>query len=200
MRVNSATRDLDLSSPDQVAQDSPLVYRPQTYHIDWSDVNALELDFPVYRTLPDLRKQLTSDECYQMEQVARGICLIISNERFYDANGVEIGVMRRYGTDKDAARLRNLFEKLNFNVEMFVDLKEAEMRQVIGLLVNKCDSHGHLFDAICFVVLSHGTDGYVYGVDYENKLNMDKDILNMFDDVLVGKPKMFIFQACRGGK
>lgn len=168
----SSNLDDELSTPDQVSQESPQVYRPQTYHIDWSDVNSLELDFTVYKTLPNLRKQLTCNECYQMEQTPRGICLIINNERFFDANGIEIVSMRRYGTDMDASRLKNLFEKLNFNVEMFVDLKESEMRQVISLLVNKCDSSGHLFDAICFIVLSHGTDGYIYGVDYENKLNV----------------------------
>ncbi|CAF0754057.1 unnamed protein product [Brachionus calyciflorus] len=205
MRLNSGystpnriSIDADgFNSPDQISDNS--VYQPPpTYEIDWSHVNNLELDFPVYKTLANLRKQLISNECYQMEQNPRGICLIINNERFYDVNGVEMKSMRRYGTDMDASRLKNLFEKLNFSVEMFLDLKECEMREVINLLVNKCEMNGHLFDAICFIVLSHGTDGYIYGSDYENKLNMDKDILNNFDDVLVGKPKLFIFQACRG--
>ena len=70
-------------------------------------------------------------KCYQMEQNPRGICLIINNEHFYDQNNVENVEMRRYGTDMDASRLKNLFEKLNFQVEMFVDLREIEMRRVL---------------------------------------------------------------------
>lgn len=107
-----------------------------------------------------------------MEQVPRGLCLIINNEHFYDLNGLELSNMRRYGTDMDASRLKNMFEKLNFQVEMFVDLKEIEMRQVIQSFANKCDYNSNLYDAICLIVLSHGTDGYIYGVDFENRLNV----------------------------
>jgi hypothetical protein len=98
----------------------------------------------------------------------------------------------------DASRLKNLFEKLNFQVEMFVDLKECEMRQVINEFAQECEQNANRYEAISIIVLSHGTDGYIYGVDCENKLKMDTDVLNIFDDILVGKPKIFIFQACRG--
>lgn len=35
---------------------------PNTYNIDWSDVNTLELDFVVYKTVPNIRKQLGPNE------------------------------------------------------------------------------------------------------------------------------------------
>jgi hypothetical protein len=35
---------------------------PPIYNIDWSDVNSLELDFVVYKTLPNIRKQLEPNE------------------------------------------------------------------------------------------------------------------------------------------
>ncbi len=35
---------------------------PVTYNIEWSDVNRLELDFVVYKTLPNITKQLSPDE------------------------------------------------------------------------------------------------------------------------------------------
>ena len=107
-----------------------------------------------------------------MEQNPRGICLIINNEHFYDQNNIENIEMRRHGTDMDASRLKNLFEKLNFQVEMFVDLREIDMRRVINEFANECEQNANRFDAICLIVLSHGTDGYIYGVDFENKLNV----------------------------
>lgn len=159
-------------SSSVTALKSDLGETPSTYNITWSDVNSLELDFSVYRTVPDLRKQLKTDECYQMEQELRGLCLIINNEHFYDTDGDEIPTMRRYGTDMDASRLKNLFEKLNFSVEMFIDLREFQMRDVINSFAAKSEANSARFDAICLIVLSHGTDGYVYGVDFENRLNV----------------------------
>lgn len=35
---------------------------PPTYELNWSDVNQLELDFVVYQTLPNIRKQLSPNE------------------------------------------------------------------------------------------------------------------------------------------
>lgn len=167
-----------------------------TYNIDWSDVNNLDLDFVVYQSWPDLKKQLEPNECYQMEQIPRGVCLIINNENFFE-NGIAVEELRRYGTDMDASRLKNLFEKLNFRVDVFVDLRENEMRQAINNFANDSNVNAKNHDAICLIILTHGSDGYVHGVDLENKINIDS-ILNLFDDVLIGKPKLFIFQACRG--
>lgn len=107
-----------------------------------------------------------------MEAIPRGLCLIINNEHFFDENNKEMPQLRRYGTDMDASRLKNLFNKLNFQVKMFVDLREAEMRQVISSFADECEHNSSRFDAISLIVLSHGTDGYIYGVDFERKLNV----------------------------
>ena len=174
MNVND---DAMLSSPP--ASPSPAA---ATYNIDWSDVNRLELDFQVTRSVPNIRKQLAADECYQMEQMPRGICLIINNEHFYEQAGAPEALnMRRVGTDMDASRLANLFQKLNFHVHMHVDLTELEMRQRIHALAAECELKADLIDAICLIVLTHGTDGYLHGCDINNKLN----VIHIFNTYLV---------------
>ena len=168
--ASPASTALPVTTYDDHDQMSPSVnVLPPTYNIDWSDVNGLELDFVVYKTLPNVR-QLGPNECYSMQNEPRGLCLIINNEHFYDVNGVELPQHRRYGTDMDASRLKNLFEKLSFCVEMRVDLTEREMRRHIHEFADKSDSQA--YDAICLIILSHGTDGYIYGVDFENRINV----------------------------
>lgn len=166
---SSSTTDLDDNQSDQSPSTS--YSPPSVYNLNWCDVNRLELDFEVYRNLPNIRKQLSPDECYQMERKPRGLCLLINNEHFYDAHGTELNNLRRIGTDSDAQRLSNLFEKLYFHVEIYNDLRECEMHQVLRQFAQRCESND--CDAICLIILSHGTDGYVYGVDFENKLNVN---------------------------
>ena len=59
-------------------------------------------------------------------------------------------------------------------------------------------------DAECAVIciLSHGEEGYIFGADGK-KFELDA-VFSLFDNTcckhLMGKPKIFIIQACRGGK
>ena len=50
-------------------------------------------------------------------------------------------------------------------------------------------------------ILSHGEEGYIFGADGK-KFELDA-IFELFDNTscrhLLGKPKIFIIQACRGG-
>lgn len=108
-----------------------------------------------------------------MERIPRGFCLIINNERFLDVHGDEMNELRRFGTDMDASRLRNLFEKLHFEVETHADLRESEIRRVVAAFAARCDASAGELDAIALIILSHGTDGYVYGVDCENRINVN---------------------------
>lgn len=138
---------------------------------------------------------MAPNDCYRMNN---GICLIINNEHFYDNDHNEMSELRRWGTDLDASRLKKLFEQLRFKVRFEYDLTEKEIKGAVQSLVSECHKNAGCYDSVCLVILSHGTDGYIYGTDFENKINLDKDVLNLFDDVLIGKPKLFVFQACRG--
>lgn len=58
------------------------------------------------------------------------------------------------------------------------------------------------FDCVILAILTHGVEGALYGVD-EKKLAVE-DVFKYFDatraPTLIGKPKIVILQACRGGR
>ena len=53
------------------------------------------------------------------------------------------------------------------------------------------------------VVMGHGKDNVIYGADGE-MVNIKQDILDKFSNTncrsMTGKPKLFVFQSCRGDK
>ncbi|XP_036068295.1 caspase-6-like isoform X1 [Oryzias melastigma] len=89
-------------------------------------------------------------------------------------------------------------EELNFEVKTYDDEGQKEVLNAIHEAAEEDHS-----DADCFllVFLSHGKDNCVYTND--GMINI-QDIIHAFrgDNCpsLVGKPKIFIFQACRGDK
>ncbi len=116
-----------------------------------------------------------------MESTPRGLCLLINNEHFYDYKHAEMTDMRRIGTDMDASRLKNLFEKLKFRVNFKCDLTEMEMREEISRFAADCQTSGYRYDSLALIILSHGIDGYINGIDYDNKINVSR----LFADRLV---------------
>ncbi|XP_074849554.1 caspase-6-like isoform X2 [Carettochelys insculpta] len=129
-----------------------------------------------------------------MNHRRRGLALIFNHERFY----WHLTLPDRRGTHADRDNLKRSLTELGFEVRSFDDPKAEDVLRTIYEV--SVDNHS---DADCFVCvfLSHGEDNHVYA--YDAKIQIQR-VTNMFRGdkcpSLVGKPKIFIIQACRGDK
>lgn len=133
-----------------------------------------------------------------MKRTPRGICLIVNNVNFEKSSNLT----SRIGSEVDEAKLKELFgKKLLFDVVVLKDATSNEMKSKFQELSQNGDLERH--DAFVCVILSHGgLADLVYGVDGAGV--SVHDVTKTFNDEhcvgLRGKPKMFFFNACRGGK
>jgi hypothetical protein len=137
---------------------------------------------------------------YKMERSPRGLCLIINNEEFNN-------MTTRHGSTRDAQRLKNVFKKLHFHVELKQNLTRDQMIEAIEDA--KQYPYHKKADAFVLIILSHGGEGgKIYGVDATDAGNgyliVNRDITVNFNDrhlpYLREKPKMFFINACRGSE
>ncbi|KAK3554112.1 hypothetical protein QTP70_019213 [Hemibagrus guttatus] len=128
---------------------------------------------------------------YEMNHKRRGLALIFNHETFQSCR-------ERRGTNIDRNKLTKRFQDLGFEVNIHNDKTKKEVLREI----RKAAEMDHA-DADCFVCifLTHGTEGHIYASDGMFKI---KEITDPFRGdqckSLVGKPKIFIFQACAGDK
>ena len=131
-------------------------------------------------------------ESYRMASNPRGMAVIINNKIF-------TGKMRkREGTDLDAENLFQLFTGLGYEVRLFKDLTGKKMLSTLQH-VAKLDHRS--MDSLVVCILTHGVEGQLYGSDEELiPVEMVFKPFNGYNcPTLVGKPKVFLMQACRGG-
>ena len=129
-----------------------------------------------------------------MNKPTRGIAVIINNKEFLRSSGMDR--YPRNGTDVDRDALAKLFRALKFDVRIYNNQTRAEIRRILKELA--ITNHTP-YDAFVFSILTHGEEGVIYGTDGTMAI---KDLTAIFKDcpTLVGKPKMFFFQACQGKK
>ena len=145
----------------------------------------------------ELRVPPTTPNCYPMTGHPRGSVLIINNERFTDISQL---YATRHGSTIDANNLSILFRQLDFRCDIKEDRKYEDMLDDIhefSKLKEEFDANMRIL-----VILSHG--------DHSNVLSADgyklpyEWIITQFNNYncphLRGKPKLFIFPACRGAE
>ncbi|XP_057699483.1 caspase-3a [Corythoichthys intestinalis] len=140
----------------------------------------------------DARQAKSHSYRYSLDFPSIGQCIIINNKNFDSRTGMN----QRNGTDVDAGNAMQVFAKLGYKCRLYNDQTVAQMKQVLTA-VSKED-HGSNASLVC-VLLSHGDEGVFFGTDGSLEL---KQLTSLFRGdrckTLVGKPKLFFVQACRG--
>nr|XP_025045689.1 caspase-8-like [Pelodiscus sinensis] len=131
------------------------------------------------------------ENSYRMDNRPHGYCVILNNAVFKNPDET------RMGTDKDAAALKRVFERLQFETIEHQNLEAKEIREKIQDYSNM--DHSNMDCFIC-CLLSHGEKGKVHGTDW-NSVSIT-DLVSCFTGSkcfsLAGKPKLFLIQACQG--
>ena len=170
---------------------SSIPIRPRSRHVSESEPLKISVvKSPKYVGPPEV------PNCYPLFSSPRGHMLIINNERFNEETSD--GSNYRKGSDVDANNLETLFTELGFVVEVHRNLTR---NQIANTMRNFSDSDKHLrADMAVVAVLSHGTDGFLYGTD-RRAIETEWLIQQLNNENCVNlrcKPKVFIFQSCRG--
>ena len=146
---------------------------------------------------PKIEKQIvgpTEEECYTMGRHSKGVCMIISNEKFHPS----LQLNTRKGSEVDLKAASDMFTDLGYEVRVYPNQTYHELMKNMDRVATY-ENHDK-FDSIAIVVLSHGNEGTIYAYDKPfptNKLWEPFTAEN--SPTLAGKPKMFFIQACQGG-
>ncbi|XP_011669732.1 caspase-3-like [Strongylocentrotus purpuratus] len=129
-----------------------------------------------------------------MDERNKGLVFVLNNYLFGPDRTRE-----RKGSDVDLANVKHVFTEIGYTADEAQNLTAEGIRQKLKSLTQKIlSSH----TSVVLVFMSHGKEAGIQGTDEE--VVTVKEIKDMFSGnncpALIGKPKIMIFQACRGEK
>lgn len=159
-------------------------YRKKEEKFETSESSSLLIEKEVTKITP--KGRFCDEPHYRMDHSKRGTAIIINN-KIFDAR-LEMPV--RDGTDKDASSIEAALRNLDFDVKIVQNCTAISMRTIMNNIAKMDHSNA---DCLVCVVMSHGENGIVYGVDGE--IELDQLIKPFkYNKTLAGKPKLFLFK------
>jgi len=190
--LNEEYRRRVLDPPNYMEQ-TPALVQPSTITDAAPDYTTLNIKVKIGTEIRGIAQNAYPNR----NRKPRGQALIINYDRFTNASP-------RIGSEKDVIHLDQLLQQLGYTVTLKTNLNLAETFNEIDLYT-KYEEHKNA-DSTIVALMSHGKGGnthegtLIYTSD--GRLIPSEDILSRFNNrscpLLQGKPKIFLFQFCRG--
>ncbi|XP_076686886.1 caspase-1-like [Andrena cerasifolii] len=193
LRILEKQQKMDEMQPKMVDKQSTDPIASTSSTLEPTNVDGWLFQKPKYDDFvpdkPALVEVHVDSEVYKMNHKRRGVALIFNHVYFKK-------MPARTGSIKDCSDLQNVLQALDFEVQVYTD----PTTRTIGTVLKSTAAEDHT-DADCLIVvaMSHGESGFLHSFDFKYPVEMlwahftgDKC------SSLIGKPKLFFIQACRG--
>lgn len=139
-------------------------------------------------------RQFSKNEVYKNESEPRGYVFLANYKNFVDEQHET-----RSGSEIDVQNLCQLFSQMGYKPSFHINMTKWQTIQALRDFRNMKE-HGDV-DSCVVVFMSHGRDDTSFYTSDNSYLTVH-DVVERFNNrecpILKGKPKIFIFQFCRG--
>ncbi|XP_004523240.1 caspase-3 [Ceratitis capitata] len=131
----------------------------------------------------------TTEVDYRTDNPHIGLAIVLNHKNVK-------GQLKRKGTEKDRDDITASLENFGFDVRVYNELTSRKIK----ILLNSVAAEDHSrYDCFVMVVMTHGDKGRICAADeFYSTEKLWVPLLGTNCPTLLGKPKIFFIQACRG--
>ncbi|XP_077285225.1 caspase-3-like [Arctopsyche grandis] len=117
--------------------------------------------------------------------------VLIFNHKEYSK---DLLLVQRNGSENDINDLGKQFNELKYDVQTYTDKPDRLTKDKLFSIIKEVLKNQEKFDALILIIMTHGDIQELAAYDQTYKI---KDLLDLFKDEMIDKPKLIILNACR---